>query len=669
MNKNLFRKLAIQNIKANKTTFLPFMICAITMIAMFYMLYAIEYQVSGKNFTGVETMDLILRFGLIVCGIFSFFVILYTNSYVMKRRAKELGLYSMLGMNKKHIGKVVFWELAITGMTSILAGLTVGILFSKFMFMLMEAMLQLNTEIKFAITAKPIMITAILFQIIFVLGMLANYIRVLRLKPIELMRITRTGEREPKAKWLIAVLGIVCLGIGYYMAVSIENPVKAIFSFFVASLFVIVGTYFSFVSVSIVVLKLLKKNKSFFYNKKHFITVSGLIYRMKQNAVGLANICVLSTAVLVVIFSTVALYIGTEDAIAKRYPKDVEICCYWNEEDTDIEASQYDHTLIEPVLKKRADKYNVKVKAVEYGFSYSCIGAVNGNKFDASSFYSSKIYMTNFMTLDQYNKMSGENKTLGEDEILFWSNVNEEAFDKELIYNGKTYMIVGDVSSELIDADYQNLVAGYLNVVVKDVGVLREINKSDNERLDQSSSINYCYQFDLEGKEADKIAFCKGLRADISETSIPRLGPVDCIYTSRQDFINSYGSLFFIGIFIGTMFLVTTVMIIYYKQISEGYDDREKFIIMRKVGMSDNEIKATIRSQILLVFFLPIIIAVIHILFAFPVIKKLLFLFGLTNVGLIIGCMLATVIIFVIVYAVVYKITAKTYYNCVTSAV
>ena len=443
MNKKLFRKLAVQNIKANRTTFLPFILCTITMVGMFYMLNAISYQVNINRFSGSTTMRTILEFGKSVCGIFSFFVILYTNSFVMKRRAKELGLYSMLGMNKRHIGKVVFWELGISGGISIVSGLGLGMLFSKFMFLLLEAMLDLNTGIKFTIVAEPIFSTLALFVGIFALGIIFNFIRVLRLKPIELMRSTRTGEVEPKTKWIMAIAGVVCLGIGYYMAVTIENPVTAISLFFVAALLVIAGTYFTFVSVSIVILKALKKNKKFFYNKKHFITVSGLIYRMKQNAVGLANICVLSTAVLVIMFSTVALYIGSEDAIASQYPIDTDIGFYWHEEDFDKGASIFDEKVIGEIVSNRAKKYNVQVKDVQYGFSYISTGVAKGNEFESVSFFNDNIAMTDLITVDNYNRITGENITLEDDEVLMSTKLDDFDAEKEMIYNGKKYKVKG----------------------------------------------------------------------------------------------------------------------------------------------------------------------------------------------------------------------------------
>ena len=323
MNKKLYFRLALRNVKNNKSTFLPFSISTSAIIAMFYMLYSIYEQVNENMFSGAEQMRIILNLGVSICGIFSVFVLIYTNGFLMKRRSREFGLYSVLGMEKKHITKIVFWEIVIVALGCITTGILAGIALSKLMFMVLLKILNLKTDFAFGVYPKPVLFTIIVFDLIFAIVIFLNSVRVHRLKPVELIRNENAGEREPKAKWLLAILGLVTLALGYYLALTAKSPMDAMGRFFMAALCVIIGTYLLSMSVSIAFLKILKKNKKFYYDKKHFITVSGMMYRMKQNAAGLATICILSTCVLVVLSTTVSLYVGMEDVLRGRFPKDV----------------------------------------------------------------------------------------------------------------------------------------------------------------------------------------------------------------------------------------------------------------------------------------------------------------------------------------------------------
>lgn len=669
MIKNLYRKLALQNMKSNRSTFGPFALCSTIMVAMFYMLSNIAEQSEKHNFYGGSSIRTVLSFGSVVCAIFSLFVILYTNSFLMKRRAKELGLYSMLGMEKKHIAKVLFWEISITGCGSIVVGLTGGVLFGKLMYLILLSFLKLSTDFSYEISFGPILRTVILFVVVFVIAIIFNIIRVAKLKPIELMRSSKAGEKEPKAKLLLAIIGLVCIGIGYYIALTTENPVKVMELFFVAVLFVIVGTYFLFISGSIAILKLLKRNKGFYYKKNHFVTVSGLLYRMKQNAVGLANICILSTAVLVVLFSTISLYIGTEESIHNMYPKDCSPSFYVYEDEFD-HMEQYDVAAVEAMLDKYSKEYNVKVTDEKHGFSFAVPALFMGNAIEVRDADYNQISYCFFINAQDLNASNGQQFDLAEDQILFYSSTGRTMDDGTITMGGSKYQIAGQLEEKYALSDGTFVFNEFDTIVVKDLetqkALLEAINaESASNGVHLSYNLMLNFDFNLEGTNEDKLIFCQNLRDILNESGVPHLGSCDNIYTSRQDYINIYGSLFFIGIFLGFLFLMTTVMIIYYKQISEGYEDREKFIIMKKVGMSGKEAKSTIRSQILQVFFLPIILAVIHVSFAFPFIKKILLLFGLTNGLLLILCLIATVVLFLIVYTIVYVLTAKVYYRLV----
>ncbi len=668
MNRGMYRKLALNNIRKNKNTFFPFSLSCIAMIAMFYMLHSIQLQADDNLFFGAGTMRTILGFGTIICGVFSLFVVFYTNSFLMKRRSKEFGLYSILGMEKKHISRVVFWEIAVVGAASIIIGLLSGMLFSKLMFMVLLKIMHLQTDFAFKISVESLLLTFVLFAVLFIFIMLANNIRIFRLKPIDLMSGSHAGEREPKAKWAMAVMGILCLGVGYYLAVTVKNPIQAMGTFFVAVLFVIEGTYLVFVSGSIALLKLLKGNKNYYYQKNHFITVSGMMYRMKQNAVGLSNICILSTAVLVVLSSTVSLYAGFDDIMRTRYPKDVMTQYLYEEEDSEDEPGHYDYSVLEPVLRARGARYHVNLKGIEQYYCYSSSGIWESNVFwpdyegsisDVMEFVALEV-----MTVEDFNNRMGASYDVEKGKVLVYTSENVALSEETVKIAGREYPISGRVQEvpevSALDANF-----GQLWLIVPDINMLKEICRDINSVSEDGSYtvITYNFNFDLEGKNENKKAFCTDLRNEIDETGIAHIATITDIYTTRPEYYGIYGSLFFIGIFLGALFLITTVLIIYYKQISEGYEDRERFIIMQKVGMGEKEVKSVIRSQVLLVFFLPILLAVVHVCFAFGIIKKLLIIMEFTNVPLFILCTIATVAVFVIVYGIVYSLTAKAYYR------
>lgn len=669
MNRGMYRKLALNNIRKNKNTFIPFSLSCIAMIAMFYMLHSIQMQADDSLFYGARTMRTILGFGAVICGVFSLFVVFYTNSFLMKRRSKEFGLYSILGMEKKHISRVVFWEIAAVGAGSIVIGLLSGVLFSKLMFMVLLKILHLQTDFAFEISVNSLFLTFVLFAALFLLIMLVNNIRIFRLKPIDLMTGSHAGEREPKAKWVMAVMGIICLGVGYYLAVVTKNPIRAMGTFFVAVLFVIAGTYLVFVSGSIALLKLLKSNKNYYYQKNHFITVSGMMYRMKQNAVGLANICILSTAVLVVLSSTVSLYAGFDDIMRTRYPKDVMTqYLYEKEEDYEDFSGHYDYSVLEPVLRARAARYHVNMKGIEQYYSYSSIGILESNVF-LSDYEGSISDVMGFiilevMTVEDFNNQMGSSYHLEPGEVLIYTSGDVKLSEETVKIADREYPVSGRVQevpeASALDADF-----GQLWMIVPDLEMMKEIRSGIDSAFEDGAYtvIYYNFNFDLEGKDEDKKAFCTNLRDEIDKTGIAHAAAITDSYTTRQEFYGIYGSLFFIGIFIGALFLITTVMIIYYKQISEGYEDRERFVILQKVGMSEKEVKSVIRSQILLVFFLPIFLAGLHVCFAFSIIKKLLVIMEFTNVPLFILCTIVTVAVFFIVYGIVYSLTAKAYYR------
>lgn len=657
MNKNLYKKLAINNIKKNKNTYFPYIFSSIVMVCLFYILYAITIEVGKGGFYGDSTMSSILNLGVYTTGIFSVIFIFYTNSFLLKRRTKELGLYSVLGMEKKHISKVLFYEVIYSGGFSVMFGIASGVLFSKLMFAFLLNILNLDTSITLNISMKPALITTVLFLLIFAVEIIFNIVKIKRINPIDLISGGQKGEREPKSNWFLGLIGIVSLGAGYYISLSIENPISAINMFFIAVILVAMGTYFIFTSASIVFIKLLRKNKKFYYKKNHFISVSNMIYRMKQNAVGLANIAILSTAVLLVISTTVSLYVGMEDVMSTRYPNDVI---------TNYVYEGQDIKEIEKVIMNHAEAKNIDIEDPLKYYNTGFVAYLNANELVGEDKAQNKsledIYGVGIFTLDDYNRIHGTNFKLDKGEVFINSDTTEFNYE-----NIKFFGIEYSVKEQLDNMQFStNPVFNGINVVISDMeemtSLISMINEIDNESGEYP--IYYEYHFDIEGEFEDKVSFASTLRETLN-ASIERVATVEDRYTSRQSFLSVYGSLFFIGIFLGTLFMVATVLIIYYKQISEGYEDSNRFKILQKVGMSKSEVKKTIRSQTLIVFFLPLVTAIIHIMVAFPLVSKILAILNLTNTKLFLSFTGIVILVFGIVYGIVYRWTARVYYKIV----
>lgn len=657
MNKNLYKKLAINNIKKNKNTYFPYIFSSIVMVCLFYILYAITIEVGKGGFYGDSTMSSILNLGVYTTGIFSVIFIFYTNSFLLKRRTKELGLYSVLGMEKKHISKVLFYEVIYSGGFSVIFGIASGVLFSKLMFAFLLNILNLDTSITLNISIKPALITTVLFLLIFAVEIIFNIVKIKRVNPIDLISGGQKGEREPKSNWFLGLIGIVSLGTGYYMALSIENPISAINMFFIAVILVAMGTYFIFTSASIVFIKLLRKNKKFYYKKNHFISVSNMIYRMKQNAVGLANIAILSTAVLLVISTTVSLYVGMEDVMSTRYPKEVMTNYVYEGQDIDE---------IEKTILEHAKTNNIQTKNPLKLYTSGFVAYLNENQLsegvDFQKGAKEDIYGISLFLLDDYNREHGLDLELDEGEVFV--NSDSTDFDYEsIIVLGQEYNVKRNLEkTEFIPISIFN----QLNIVVRDMKELTSLMSMINETQNKDGEypIYYEYHFDIEGEFEDKVSFASTLRETLN-ASIERVGTVEDRYTSRQSFLSVYGSLFFIGIFLGTLFMVATVLIIYYKQISEGYEDSHRFKILQKVGMSKCEVKKTIKSQTLLVFFLPLVTAIVHIMVAFPLVSKILAILNLTNTKLFLSFTGIVILVFGIAYGIVYRWTARVYYKIV----
>lgn len=641
MNNFIYEKLAVTNLKNNRKTYVPYIFTGVLTVMMFYIIDALS---RGKGITQ-DTLKICLQYATGVIVVFAVIFLFYTNSFLIKRRKKEIGVYNILGMGKRHIARMMAVETILTAGISILGGLVFGIIFGKLMYLLLLKILHNSVDMQFSVNGTAIVQTVILFAGIFLLTYLYNILQIQLVNPVELLHGGNQGEKEPKSRWLLVIVGVAALGNGYWIALTTEAPLEVLLKFFVAVVCVIIGTYALFIAGSIVVLKILRKNKAYYYNPKHFTSVSGMIYRMKQNGAGLANICVLSTMVLVMVSTTVSLYAGMEDILDSRFPRDVSIVC--NEADTNKEET------LQRLIKEQCEKAGVKITD-RVRYRYGSMNAVlKGDKLENVNQYypDNHFYYVEMMTQDEYNRIEKRNVSLEEQEILTYTS-NGKCGKKEINIAGRNYQVKKELSEMTSQPKSTAEMYKTLYIVF-----------ANAEQIERIEPFSYADKFNLKGDDGKQKEALEQIQNEFYE-KIPD-GMMESRMLSRSSFYELYGGLFFIGIYLGSMFIMATVLIIYYKQISEGYDDRERYQIMQKVGMSKKEVKRSIRSQVLSVFFLPLVVAVIHVAVAFKVMTKILGVLNLTNVWLFTVCTIITIAVFAVFYIIVYSITAKEYYRIV----
>lgn len=675
MNK-IYSRLAFTNIKNNKTLYMPYIISGMVMIAMFYVMMFLNNSKGLSKVPGADALASIMGLGCGTIAVFSYIFLFYTNSFIIKRRKKEVGIYNILGMEKRHIARVLSIETLTVALAAIASGIIAGILFSKLMIMFLYRIINIKAQINFTVSASAVVNTILIFGVLYFLTLIYNLMQVKLANPIELLRGGNVGEKEPKSKWLIAIIGLGCLAGGYYIAITTKNPLQVLSLFFVAVLLVIVGTYLLFISGSIVILKALRKNKKFYYNKKHFAAVSGMIYRMKQNAGGLASICVLSTMVLVVVSTTVSMYVGMEGELKQRYPADISVYSWYKEIPAGLKL---DDALKEAEAEsdKIIDGSGCDIKESK-GYTYfSWTVCREGEEFKPVLNYNNDISMLYFVTRDEIEKIEPglqgrlKNKIpkLDAGSVAVYGT---EKFNNDIInILGREFKVAATEKTAVNKDSYMaSMYSGVYYVVVDSKATLAEIFNlnSSLEEDSVSTMLNNEIDYNLYGSSEDKLAVAKALDKHFEENSVK--SDVSGFYeesrdANREQIYVLYGGLFFIGIFLGTMFLMVTVMIIFYKQISEGYDDKARYEIMEKVGMSNDEVKKSITSQVRMVFFLPIMLATCHLAAAFPLLRRLLAMFNLTDVKLIAICMVATLLVFAAIYYIVFRITSRAYYGIV----
>ena len=667
MRHHLYLRLAVGNIKNNRRFYLPFLFTAALTVVCFFIMSSIGVN---QTLPGGNTVQIVMHMGVIIVGLFSVIFLYYTNSFLIKRRKKELGLYNILGLEKRHIAAVLTLETVLSALLSIGSGLIIGVLLDRLMFLVLRNLLAFDVTMTYAFHWQSVTWTVIVFAAIFLLLLLANLVQVGRAKPIELLRGGQVGEKEPRVKWPLVVIGLLALGSGYYIAVTTESVIAALGLFFVAVVLVIIGTYCLFLAGSIAVLKVMKRNKGYYYKVRHFVSVSGMLYRMKQNAVGLANICILSTMVLVTVSTTVSLYGGVTDILERRFPYDIDTQFY--------NAAEPVKEYVRTALNEEVEAAGLEVTETTDYETLTIALVMDGNTLiadNSSENYSQGAYIQIF-TREGYAAVTGyQAGELGEHEVAVY--VQDGMLPESFNLMGEDYTVKEWMTVAPEDGELAGFLGNTFYIVVRDDVVLERIYQTqlaaDGENY-YASSMDWEFSVNLSGTEAQKAALADRFQARF-ETDQLTLNdgssyPIEWVSTVRQDNISDayslYGSFLFLGILLGLLFLMATVLIIYYKQIIEGYDDRARYQIMRQVGMDKKLISSSVRSQVLTMFLLPLGMAAVHLCFAFPLLTRVLKALMLDNVSVFFWCTLITFAAFVVVYVLVYAITARVYYRTVS---
>lgn len=677
MNKLFYPKLAWQNLRNNSKFYFPYILTVIFTAASFYIMLALNGNADNlPERVRYTYLSEFVAIGIFIVGLFSIIFLFYTNSFLMKKRNKEIALYNILGMGKRHIAKVLAFESLYTAVFGIGGGIIVGFVFQKLVAMLLYKMMNFNVYYDFYIFGFGVAATAIVFGAILFINLLFNLFRIHLAKPIELLHSGAAGEKEPKTKWILTILGFAALGIGYYIAVTTQNAVDALTLYFVAVFLVIIGTYCLFTSISIFVLKLLRNNKRLYYKTKNFIGISGMLYRMKRNAVGLANICILSTMVLVMVSGTLSLFLGTEDALNSRYPTDYTVTVWFDPN----ESTDFNDTMVVQTLDKCINNSGFTADKMDSFRKLSFACGVDGDTYimDRSKSVPKYEYFC-IITADEYTKLTGNKVTgLKSNQVMLYSNTKNSTdtininTKSESNPDGKLFSF--DVVRTLDSYPYEeptNIFDGRY-MIVSDKNVMLSLYEEQQKAYSDSSSLMQwmCY-IDITGNGEERLEAADIQFDEIWDDDFARNNGYYSISISDKEsntaeFYSLNGGFFFLGVFFGILFIMATVLIIYYKQISEGYEDRERYIIMQKVGMDKTDVKRSINSQILTVFFMPLIVAAIHVTFNFKLVTLLLSLFGLMNTTITFWCTICTVGAFIAVYGVVYMLTAKAYYKIVS---
>lgn len=678
MKKGFYPKLALSGIIKNKKLYLPYVLTCVGMVMMYY----IMGSMANVEFLGRESasLSLIMELGTWVIAIFSVIFLFYTNAFLMRRRKMEFGLYNILGMGKRNISRILFWETLIIGAFSLIAGLALGMLFSKLAELGLTNMMNNDIDYGFTVSLLTVRRTLIIFGAIFLLLFLNALRQVHAANPIALLHSENLGEKPPRANWVLGILGFGILAAAYYLAVSIDNPLDALTWFFFAVIMVIVATYLIFIAGSVLLCKILQKNKKYYYRADHFVSVSSMTYRMKRNGAGLASICILATMVLVMIASTSCLYFGREGSLQMRYPREFSV---------GVELSDVDDMTPERISALRSCVEEAvdgrQANVMDYR-SLDISGILNKGKvnpnvggFNSVDTFDGLIDVT-VLYLSDYNRMMGTSHTLEDDEAIIYWNRSPYEYDTIQIADGPVIKVTPGEEDYSFDGNAIASVVDTVCLVVNDIDtVSAALYEAVDEMNDEGGEyylprVCWSYFFDIpDASDDEQCELCEKIGNTLSnylmEADYDHYGySYGCISAERNDFYGLYGGLFFLGIMLSIVFICATVLIIYYKQISEGYEDQSRFEIMQNVGMTKRDIRRSINSQMLTVFALPIVFGVLHFGFAFPLIHKLLQLFAVTDLKLLLITAGITVAVFAVIYTAIYRVTSNAYYNIVSGA-
>lgn len=683
MTIGFFPKLALSNITKNRRFFVPRILSEAGLLACFYIMMTLAGDKRLHDSFGGFYLSAMMLMGLGVHTLLTVILMFYTNSFLMKQRKREFGLYNVLGMEKKHVGRVLFFESIFSSMCAIVAGLFFGMLFYKFFSLLICRLLHAEIIAGFYyLKMMTLLRPTAAFLAIDLVTYLLNRISIARMKPVELLQSQSAGEKEPKVKMLLLVIGLITLGAGYYIAITTQNPLQAMIMFFVAVVLVMIGTYCLFVTGSIFVLKCLKKKQNFYYNRNHMPAVSGLLYRMKQNSVGLASIAILATGVLVMISTTVSLYAGMEQTLADKYPQHYIMSQKYYDviDDGDEFVGKVPSEVLKEIAEEAAGEQGLEIASVQVDHYLEVAYRFKNGEMSADRTRGTvgegmeNVVMATFLTAEQYEAFSGEHLDLKPDELAYAGiNMKDSTSMKTLRLADQDFTVKQEMDWFPVASGMSGSVPSY-GIVVADQSVLDRIYESQKAYYGKNAS-DYTDRIAvtfadldqaLEKGEAFGDAVWDGFAAYAEKEGHPNASwSTDAIWEARENLYGMYGTFLFLGILLGLVFIFATAMIIYYKQISEGYEDRQRFQIMKKIGMSEAEVRKTINKQILLVFYLPLIVAGVHLSFAFPMLEKLLHVLLMSNTGLFVICTLIVFALFAVIYVMIYKATARTYYKIV----
>ena len=662
----LTNRLALSNLIKNRKLYYPFALATILAIAITYIFTSLTLNPHLDDLTGADAIKMVLGMGLGIVALSSGIIVLYANSFVMKNRSRELGLYSVLGLEKRHLFSMILKETVIMSFVTLLLGIGVGALFDKLIYAFLQRLIGESTGLVSTFQVMTIPIVLVIFACIFGLLVLVNGFRLLRLNPLQLTKDGLKGEKKGRFLVIQTLLGLGAMGYGYYLALSVQNPVIAIMSFFLAVLLVILGTYLLFNAGTTVVLQLLKKKKSYYYKPNNMISISNLVFRMKKNAVGLATIAILSSMVLVTLVGAASIYAGKKDYLASSAPHDYSV----SGNKVDLTSTK---KLMDDFLIKTGEQANEEVAV-----SYLLFGIKNQetNKLTVFTKNERKVVPKSIVLVfsqETFKQLTGKELNLSSNQIALYTKNKTLKTQKSLSIDGKNYQIhrqIGDFINKKVPNIYKIIVSDYSYLVVPDIKIFESSMKGTSIAQATYVGVNVKDPTHDAKKNLDLLDQIAGEAT--KQLAGQTTGVPESYFSanSRYDaegMVNGFvGGTFFIGIFLSIIFMLGTVLVIYYKQISEGYEDRERFVILQKIGLDDLQVKQTIRKQVLTVFFLPLIFAFIHLAFAYHMISLIVRIIGVLNPDLMLVVTIIVCGVFFLAYIMVFVLTSRSYRRIVS---